>query len=248
MGRWSRSVAREFVEWLKPSASQHWLDFGCGTGALTTTICSECDPAAVVGCDVADAFIAHAAGKVADARASFVVAGVDAFPSRIGGFDWIVSGLVLNFLPDPEQAVATMGQHLRPGGTLALYVWDYAGGVEFLRYFWEEAIASDPAAVALDEATRFRAYDAAALASLFRGAELERVDTTLLEVATDFSDFDDYWRPFLGGTGPAPSYVASLDPARRISLKQRLERRIPAGDDDRIQLRARAWAVRGISP
>lgn len=248
MGRWSRSVARAFVEWLEPRPSQHWLDFGCGTGALTTSICSLCKPASVVGCDAAPAFIAHAAGKVGDARASFLVAGLDALPSRVGGFDCIVSGLVLNFLPDPQQAVAKLAQRLRPRGTLAAYVWDYAGGVEFLRHFWEEATASDPAASALDEATRFRRYDAVALASLLRGAQLEHVDTTPLEVATDFADFEDYWRPFLGGTGPAPSYVAALEPEQQGALKQRLERRMPSGADGRIQLRARAWAVRGISP
>lgn len=245
MGRWSRAVARGFVEWLNPRPSEHWLDVGCGTGALTATICTRCDPASVVGCDAAEAFVAYAKGNVMDARASFLVAGADELPSRVGGFDCIVSGLVLNFLLDPKQAVGNMGKRLRPRGTLAAYVWDYAGGLEFLRHFWEEATASDPGAAALDEGTRFSPCDAAALASLFRDAGLEPVDTRVLDIATDFADFDDYWRPFLGGTGPAPSYVASLDPVQRDSLRQRLAQRIPTGVDGRIHLRARAWAVRG---
>jgi hypothetical protein len=67
-------------------------------------------------------------------------------------------------------------------------------------------------------------------------------------MSTDFPTFDDYWAPFLRGTGPAPSYVASLDPASRERLREHLERRLPATGDGSMSLRARAWAVRGISP
>jgi hypothetical protein len=73
------------------------------------------------------------------------------------------------------------------------------------------------------------------------------VETRALEIPTDFATFDDYWTPFLRGTGPAPSYVASLDPHQRESLRARLERRLQAGSEGRIPLRARAWAVRGVS-
>ena len=77
---------------------------------------------------------------------SFVVGGAETLPSRDGGFDEVVSGLVLNFLPDPERAVTSMRERLRPGGTVAAYVWDYADGMELLRSFWDEAAASDPRA------------------------------------------------------------------------------------------------------
>ena len=69
----------------------------------------------------------------------------------------------------------------------------------------------------------------------------------MLDIPTDFADFDDYWRPFLGGTGPAPGYVASLDEPRRELLRQRLRQRLPSGADGRIPLRPRASVVRGVS-
>jgi SAM-dependent methyltransferase len=245
MGRWSRSLARVFVEWLHPKPSAHWLEVGCGTGALTSTICSLSEPASVLACDPAAPFIEHARSHLPDLRATFVVAGADALPSRAGGFDAIVSGLVLNFLADPEGAVASMRERLGPGGIVAAYVWDYERGLEFLRHFWEEAVASDPSAAALDEGARFPLCQAPALASVFRAAGLAHVDTAPLDIATDFADFDDYWTPFTGGTGPAPTYVASLDPARRDSLRERLKRRMRSESDGRIRLRAQAWAVRG---
>jgi SAM-dependent methyltransferase len=247
MGRWSRLLARAFVEWLDPPSAAHWLDVGCGTGALTSTICDLCAPASVLACDPSAAFIEHARGQLSDARASFVVAGDDALPSRDGGFDAVVSGLVLNFLPDAARALASIRDRLRPGGVVAAYVWDYADGMELLRVFWEEAVATDPGAAAVSEGPRFPLCEPTALASLFRAAGLSQVETDGLEVPTELTDFDDYWAPFLRGTGPAPSYVASLAPERREVLSERLRRRLQPEGDGRIRLRARAWAVRGAA-
>jgi SAM-dependent methyltransferase len=247
MGRWSRRLAGAFIEWLHPAASANWLELGCGTGALTSTICDHCNPASIVACDPSAPFVEHARNTLADPRASFVVAGADALPRREGGFDVAVSGLVLNFVPDPGQAVASIRERLRPGGTAAAYVWDYADGMEFLRIFWEEAVAVNPGAAAVDERTRFALCSKLALASLFQCAGLRDVQSTAIEIPTDFVNFDDYWTPFLRGTGPAPSYAASLDPPSRTMLEERLRQRLPPRSDGSIQLRARAWAVRGAS-
>jgi SAM-dependent methyltransferase len=247
MGRWSRPLARAFVAWLQPKPAVHWLEVGCGTGALTSTICDLCEPASVVACDPSETFVEHAGKNLTDARVSFTAAGADALPRRDGGFDLIVSGLVFNFLPDPAAAVASTRERLRSGGTVAAYVWDYAAGMEFLRLFWDEAVAMDPRASALHEGSRFPLCEPSALASLFRAGGLTGVGTGALEIPTVFTTFDDYWVPFLRGTGPAPAYVAALHPDQRNVLRARLERRLQTGSDGRISLRARAWAVRGLS-
>jgi len=243
MGRWSRRLAREFLAWLEPWPAGHWLDVGCGTGALTAAVCTQCEPASVLACDPSAAFVAHARRHVADERAMFVTAGAGDLPTLDGGFDWVVSSLVLNFVPEPERAVAAMRERVAPGGTVAACVWDYAGGVEFLRRFWDEAVAADPAAAQQDEGRRFPLCNPEALTALFHAAGLGRVESGTIEIATDFASFDDYWRPFLGGTGPAPAYVASLDAARREALRTRLEQRLGAAGP--LRLRARAWAIRG---
>jgi hypothetical protein len=105
----------------------------------------------------------------------------------------------------------------------------------------------DPRAVFHHEGTRFPLCERAALASLFQSGGLAQVETAALQIPTEFQTFDDYWMPFLRGTGPAPSYVASLDSASRERLRERLERRLPVDREGRIPLRARAWAARGIS-
>jgi len=247
MGRWSRRLAAAFIDWLGPPGSANWLEVGSGTGALTSAIVDRCDPVTIVACDPSAPFVEHARQALGDPRVSFVVAGADALPRREGGFDVAVSGLVLNFVPNPEQAIASIRDRLRSGGTVAAYLWDYADGMEFLRTFWEEAVAVNPAAAAVDERRRFPLCSKGALARLFERAGLQDVQSAAIEVPTDFVNFEDYWTPFLRGTGPAPSYVASLDARQRVALEERLRQRLPAADDGRIHLRARAWAVRGMS-
>lgn len=248
MGRWSRPVARAFVEWLQPKRCAHWLDIGCGTGALTSTICDLCEPASIIGCEPSERFVEEARKRVPDARASFVVGGVEDLPTREDGFDAIVSGLVLNFIPEPDHAVASMLQRVRPKGFVGAYVWDYERGMAFLRYFWDEAVAMDPSARDLDEGHRFPLCHPDALASLFGRVGLRKVKTRTLEIQINFADFNDYWKPFLGGTGPAPAFIASLDSDRRKHLRNRLKQRLPAKADGSISIRARAWAIRGFSP
>ena len=247
MGRWSRSLARVFLEWLDHEPSQHWLDFGCGTGALTAAICDLCRPASVAACDPSAQFVEYARTHVTGPCKFSVIAGDGSLPEHAGGFDTIVSGLVLNFVPEPARALRLLRDRARPGGRVAQYVWDYSGGIEFLRCFWEEAVTLDPGAAALDESRRFSGWHVERLASLFHEAGLVRIETEELEVPTEFSSFEDYWQPFLGGSGPAPSYVAALEPDRRELLKTELARRLAAVDGPRIRLRARAAAVRGVS-
>jgi ubiquinone/menaquinone biosynthesis C-methylase UbiE len=122
MGRWSQQLAGRFLTWLRPKSSAHWLEVGCGTGALTSTICDLCEPATIAACDPSASFIEHARRNLSDARVSFFVAGAEALPTRNDGFDAVVSALVLNFLPDPGEAVGSMRERLRPGGTIAAYV------------------------------------------------------------------------------------------------------------------------------
>lgn len=248
MGRWSRQLAIEFLKWLSPSPHAHWLEVGCGTGSLTQAICQRAYPASLLACDPSPVFVSHARRSTTSCPAQFLIAGADDLPRRDGGFDDIVSGLVLNFLPNPSMAVRSMRERIRPRGRLAAYVWDYAEGMQFLRAFWDEAVALDPSAAQLDEARRFPICQPDALIQLFEQAGLEAVTTEVLQITTVFPDFDAYWRPFLGGTGPGPAYVATLDPDAQARLRLSLERRLLRAPGGSISMTARAFGVRGLAP
>ena len=245
VGRWSRPVAREFVRWLGVPRRRRWLDVGCGTGALVEAIVEQAEPDAVLGVDRSDGFVRHARERVTGAEVAFREGDAQSLPVPTGSFDAVVSGLVLNFVPEPARMVAEMARTARPGGTIALYVWDYAAGMELMRRFWDAARALDPAAAALDEAVRFPGCAPAPLAALLGAAGLSGVATTAIDVATPFRDFDDYWTPFLGGQGPAPAYAMSLPEERRAALRELVRGRLPIAPDGSIRLIARAWAVRG---
>jgi SAM-dependent methyltransferase len=247
MGRWSRLLAPRFVSWLSVRPSAHWLDVGCGTGALSDAICAAASPASVVACDPSEPFIEYARRRPVDPRVSFVVAGVGRLPARPGGFDSVASLLALNFFPEPAAALDEMRRILAPNGLVSACVWDYAGRMEFLRSFWDAVRSVDPGAAELDEGLRFPICRADALESLFRGGGLGDVACDSIEIPTRFATFADFWKPFLGGTGPAPSYVCGLDRARRDALAAALERSLPREPDGAISLTARAWVVRGIA-
>ena len=84
-------------------------------------------------------------------------------------------------------------------------------------------------------------------AILFREAGVEEVLSDSIEIPTRFATFAEFWKPFLGGTGPAPSYVAALDSPHREALATQLERSLPREPDGAISLIARAWVVRGVA-
>lgn len=246
VGRWSRPVARQFLHWLAAAPGSRWLDIGCGTGALSQTILEVAVPAQVKGIDRSEDFIGYAQTHVGDQRVSFTVGDAQAIPEPAGSYDAAVSGLMLNFLPQPEQALREMVRVVRPGGTVAAYVWDYAGKMQLMRHFWDAAVALNPAASALDEARRFPLCQPEPLGKLFQGAGLLEVEVRAIDIATDFQDFAEYWSPFLGGQGPAPSYVMALSDDQRAALRERIHATVPLSHDGSIRLLARAWAARGL--
>jgi SAM-dependent methyltransferase len=223
----------------------HWLDVGCGTGAFTEAIVATANPAFVKGIDSSAQYIAFASERIRDRRAQFQTGDAQTLPEQDASYDVAVSGLMLNFVPTPGKAVAEMARATRPGGVVAAYVWDYAGKMELMRYFWDAAAALDQAANDLDEGRRFPLCNPEPLAALFLSAGLKDVEVEAIVVPTVFRDFDDYWSPFLGGQGPAPGYAMSLAEDRRSALREQVRKALPVASDGSISMVARAWAVRG---
>jgi SAM-dependent methyltransferase len=247
VGRWSRLVAREFLAWLAVPAGREWFDLGCGTGALSQTILLHASPARVTGVDPSEGFLSSARAQITDPRAEFRQGDALAIPARDGAFAATVSGLVLNFIKDQAKAVAEMRRVTQPGGTVAAYVWDYAGEMQLMRHFWNAAVALNPATRELDEGIRFPMCRPEPLTALFSAAGMRDVVVKAIDVPTVFKDFDDYWSPFLGGQGPAPGYCTSLPEADRAALRERIRAGLPVAPDGSIPLIARAWAVRGMN-
>jgi hypothetical protein len=139
-----------------------------------------------------------------------------------------------------------MGRVTKAGGVVAVYVWDYADQMQMIRAFWDAAVALHPDALELDEGRRFPLCKPEPLAALFGQSGLEQVEARSIDVPTHFQNFDDYWTPFLGGQGPAPTFLKSLDATDRDKIRDHLGDHLPVKADGSIELIARAWVVRGL--
>jgi SAM-dependent methyltransferase len=178
----------------------------------------------------------------------FEVGDAQALSYRDASFDHAMSQFVINFIPDHEKALREMRRVTRPGGVVSSCVWDYGAGMESLRIFWDEAVALEPAAAPKHE-RNMKLTREGELGVLWRKLGLIGVREQPLLIEQAFASFDDYWGPFLKGTGPGGAYVVSLDAERRTQLEARMRTRLLGGKaDGAFALKARAWCVRGEVP
>jgi SAM-dependent methyltransferase len=199
----------------------------------------------VTGIEPSAGFLGVARARITDDCAAFEAGDAQALPLADAEADIAVSGFVLNFVPDIRRAVREMHRVVKPGGTVAVYVWDYAGEMQLIRYFWDAVAALFPDAAGNDEGKQFPICAPAPLADLFRAAGLRDVVTHALDTPTVFADFDDFWSPFPKGQGPAGAQCAALSEDDRARLRQHLEVTLLVDPDGTIPLIARAWTVRG---
>jgi ubiquinone/menaquinone biosynthesis C-methylase UbiE len=252
MGRWSRLTGRQFLDWLQIPPRQRWLDVGCGTGALTEAILSGCDPELVVAFDSSEQQLAYARSRIDDKRLAFRIGDAISIDAKRNSFDVAASALVLNFIPDQRKAMTEMIKVVRPGGVVAVYVWDFAGRRNITQHL-SDAIA----AVAPDAGRTARTAQQAettkpeALAQLFRAVGLETIETTSLDIVAEFEDFDDYWISNTSLISPVSligTAGGSLSTTEIKALKQKLREYLPADGNGKISFAARAWAARGTVP
>lgn len=245
VGRWSRRVAHQFIDWLTVAPRQIWGDVGCGTGALAECFLGDSAPAAVFAVDRSEACVCEARARIGDARARFEVGDACALTWPAESCDATVSGLVLHSVPDSDAMAKEMACVTRPGARVAAYVWDYAGGMQMIRHFWDGPIELNRGDSKLDRAERFPICQPEPLEQLFRRAGLISVSVCAIDVPTVFRDFEDYRGPFPGKQGAAPTYLAALPVAMRDRIRDTLKARLVAAADGSIAMTARAWAVQG---
>lgn len=250
MGRWSGRLATQLIDFAGLSSGDRVLDVGCGTGSLALALAAYPEPAAIVGIDIAEPYVAYAAGRRADKRLSFISGDAVTMNFPTARFDRCYSLLALNFMSNPRAALGRMCRATRPGGMVAAAVWDFPGGLVYQRIFWDSAAALDPAA----DTARARHYSSpytgpGELATAFAAAGLQHVHDTSLTIRIDYERFDDYWAPIANAQGPVGDYVKPLAAERLGVLEKVVRRAYLAGKPDGPRsMAATAWAARGVVP
>src|SRR5437870_2454589 len=137
MGRYSRPLAVTFADAAGVAAGQHVLDVGCGPGALTEELVRRVGASAVAAVDPSEPFVEECARRNPGVEVRQGTAEV--LPFADGAFDRALAQLVLHFVSDPAAAAGELRRVLRPGGSAAACVWDFAEGMQMLRLFWDAA-------------------------------------------------------------------------------------------------------------
>ncbi len=250
MGRWSRRLARPFLEFVGIGDQERVLDVGCGTGQLAMAVAELSNPVHVRGVDLAQVYIEYAKARNRDPRIAYEVGDVCALDYPDRSFDRVLSLLVLHFVPRAHEAIAEMRRVARSGAVAGAAVWDARGGFVANRLFFDTAAAIDPKA----SQRRAKNYSRpmtrpGELAAAWHAAGFVDVCETLLCIRMDYTSFADYWAPYLGKEGPGAEYVGTLNDQERTRLEAAVRDAYLDGDDDGPRsYAALAWAVKGLAP
>ena len=242
MGTWSQLVGEVFLDWLAPPQGLRWIDIGCGNGAFTELLVERCGPFEVHGLDPSEGQLAFALTRPAIRGAAFCKGDAMALPYPGSRFDAAVMALVIVFVPDPAKGLEEMVRVVRPGGTVAAYVWDMLGGGFPLEPILAEmrAIGLNPPSPPQPNASRI-----AGGARAVDGGGTEAVETREITVQRTFAHFDDFWLTNLASPTVRP-VIASLTPSDAETLKNRVRAGLSTDSGGHIVVSARANLVKGM--
>ena len=249
MGRWSRLVAPQLVDFTDVPDLGRFLDVGSGTGSLAFALAERKPQAHVLGVDPSKEYVAYANSRnpFRD-RVSFETGDAQQLGLADASFEASLSLLVFNFIPDPSKAIREVRRVTKPGGRISAAVWDYGDGMRMLRAFWDGAVSIDAKAEKLDE-KHMPLCREGELSELWRQGGLENIHEQPHMVTMRFESFADYWDAFLLGQGPAGAYVRSLHRDQIRALRGEVKSRVsPSGEYLPIALSARVWSVCGTVP
>jgi SAM-dependent methyltransferase len=248
MGRWSRQLAPEYIAFAGVKNGDRVLDVGTGTGSLAAVLEATMTSSEIVGVDPSEGFISYAKKNAKSGRTHFETGDAQALRFQDSSFDQTMALLVMNFITDHSKAIGEMRRVTRPQGVVSACVWDYDAGMQMLRFFWDEAVALDPAIEPKDE-RHMKLSREGQLGELWNRAGLVNVQQKPVSIDQAYESFDDYWGPFLKGAGPGGAYVVSLSDERRRELETRIRKRLLGNrENGPFVLKARAWCVRGEVP
>jgi ubiquinone/menaquinone biosynthesis C-methylase UbiE len=250
MGRWSRKLARPFLDFAGVGSGERILDVGCGTGSLTFTLPEAAEVSEIAAIDYSPVFVEEARRRNTDPRITILQGDATAIPFPDSRFDRALALLVLHFVPEADKAIAEMRRVVRPGGVVASAVWDHLGGMSNMRMVLDTLAAQDEEARGVRSRYCFQPMMRPdEMRRSFEAQGLAEVQQTSLLIRMEYENFADFWEPIAAGEGPLGQFVAGLDPARRAQADEAVMAAYEAGQPDGPRsFAAVAWACRGVVP
>ena len=194
MGRWSKALAPQFIDFAGIAREQKILDVGCGTGSLTFALAQSPTIREIVAIDFSPLFVAAAAERNRDPRITIRQADACALPFEDDRFDAALALLVLHFVPEADKAIAEMRRVVRAGGVVAAAVWDHLGGLPSMRIAVDTLAALSEGGRALRNRYCFQPLmQPGEMKRAFEEQGLLQVVETQLMIRMAYADFEDYW-------------------------------------------------------
>src|SRR3954471_16180303 len=182
MGRYSMRLALKFADFAGIEQGMSVIDVGAGTGALAAELVRR--GVNVVAADPAPPFVASLQQRLPSIAVH--AAPAENLPWPDERFDAALAQLVVTFMEDAPAGVAEMRRVVRPGGTVAVCMWD-RDGMEMLGAVNRPQRALDPSQETPEQRTLYRSRETLE-ALVGDGAQTE-----LLEVESDYAGFEELW-------------------------------------------------------
>lgn len=247
MGRWSRQVATQFIEWIGAEKESNWLDVGCGTGTLGEMVIKNCSPSIIIGIDPLEKSIAAAKLHPDNKGIGFQIGDAQNLPFEEAKFDVVISGLMIKFVMDKVRAISEMKRVACPGGIIALYDWDMDGNMNTTRHFWNAVAAIIPERFEGPKTQQTPMTEIESVASLFKEAGIKEVKQRIISFNTQFQDLDDYWVPITNNSQNVGRFYKTMTEGEREAIYQRMKETLPFNSDGSISFKSRAVAIKGLT-
>ena len=171
-----------------PAPGNQVLDIACGTGLISFEAARAVGPDGhVLGVDISARMLDSAERRARElqlSNCSFERMDAEWLNLPDAGFDIVLCGLGLMYVPDPEQALREMRRVLRPGGRISLAVWG-----ERSKCGWSALFGIVDAEVASEVCPLFfHLGQKDALARLCADAEFEAVDQRRISTTLEYAD------------------------------------------------------------
>jgi ubiquinone/menaquinone biosynthesis C-methylase UbiE len=222
------------------------LNLACGRGAvLRPALAMVGSHGSVLGIDIAPEMVRRLGAELAEQAATNVEVRVDDAEQlhvADGSFDVVTGGFMIFFPPDPPRVLDEIRRVLRPGGRVALSVYDGPAGFPF-----QSELEAAVGAAARPPGPGGHFNDAAVLCEGLVDAGFESVTTADLSERFRFESVDEVER-WQRSTGVRRA-IDSLDDAQLAAYREALALRLrPFQDGGSFWLDQRAVAVIADAP